>query len=72
MCISVHHMCVLCMFLSVLCMCLPHCLNVCLRVSEGLKMFVAMKRMCNGGSVTVVCRVKRELYERIVVPTVMY
>ena len=40
------------------------------RVGEGMKTFGAMKRMWSGRSVTV--RVKRELYERIVLLTVMY
>ena len=44
--------------------------DVSMRVSEGMKTFGAMKRMWKGRSVTV--GVKRDLYERIVVPTVMY
>ena len=44
--------------------------DVSMRVGEGMKTFGAMKRMWSGRSVTV--SVKRELYERIVVPTVMY
>ena len=40
-----------------------------MRVGEGMKMFGAMKRMWSGRSVTV--RVK-ELYERIIEPTVIY
>ena len=41
-----------------------------MRVGEGMRTFGAMKRMWSGRSVTV--RVKRELYEKIIVPTVMY
>ena len=44
--------------------------DVSMRVGEGMRTFGAMKRMWNGRSVSL--RVKRELYERIVVPTVMY
>ena len=44
--------------------------DVSMRVSEGMKTFGAMKRVWSERSVNV--RVKRELYERIVVPTVMY
>ena len=44
--------------------------DVSMRVGEGTRTFGAMKRMWSGRSVTL--RVKRELYERIVVPTVMY
>ena len=44
--------------------------DVSMRVGEGMRTFGAMKRMWSGRSVTV--RVKRELYERVVVPTVMY
>ena len=41
-----------------------------MRLGEGMRAFGAMKRVWSGRSVTV--RVKRELYERVVVPTVMY
>ena len=44
--------------------------DVSMRVGEGMRTFGAMKRMWSGRSVSL--RVKRELYERIVVPTVMY
>ena len=44
--------------------------DVSMRVGEGMKTFGAMKRMWSGRSVTV--RVKRELYERIVGPTIIY
>merc|ERR1712002_202066 len=44
--------------------------DVSMRVSEGMKTFGAMRRVWSERSVNV--RVKRELYERIVVPTVMY
>ena len=44
--------------------------DVSMRVAEGMRTFGAMKRVWRGRSVTV--GVKRELYERIVVPTVMY
>ena len=39
-------------------------------VGEGMKTFGTMKGMWSGRSVTV--RVKSELYERIIVPTVMH
>ena len=38
-----------------------------MRVGEGMKMFGAMKRLWN-----VNVRAKRYLYDRVVVPTVMY
>ena len=44
--------------------------DVSMRVCEGMRTFGAMKRVWGGRSVTL--GVKRELYERIVVPTVMY
>ena len=44
--------------------------DVSMRVGEGLRTFGAMKRMWSSRSVTV--SVKRELYERVVVPTIMY
>ena len=44
--------------------------DVSMRVGEGMKTFGAMKRVWSARSVTL--NVKRELYERIVVPTVMY
>ena len=44
--------------------------DVSMRVGEGMKTFGAMKRMWKSRSLNV--EVKRELYERIVVPTVMY
>ena len=44
--------------------------DVSMRVGEGMKTFGAMKRLWNVRSVNV--RAKRELYERVVVPTVMY
>ena len=44
--------------------------DVSMRLGEGMRAFGAMKRVWSGRSVTV--RVKRELYERVVVPTVMY
>ena len=44
--------------------------DVSMRIGQGMRTFGAMKRMWNGRSVSL--RVKRELYERIVVPTVMY
>ena len=44
--------------------------DVSMRVREGMKTFGAMKRVWSERSVSM--RVKRELYERIVVPTVMY
>ena len=44
--------------------------DVNMRVGEGLRTFGAMKKMWNSRSVSM--NVKRELYERIVVPTVMY
>ena len=44
--------------------------DVCMRIQEGVKAFDAMKKVWNERNVTL--EVKRELYERIVVPTVMY
>ena len=44
--------------------------DVSMRVGEGMRTFGAMKRVWGGRSVTL--GVKKELYERIVVPTVMY
>ena len=44
--------------------------DVSMRVGEGMRAFGAMKRVWSGRSVNV--RVKRELYERVVVPTIMY
>ena len=44
--------------------------DVSMRVGEGMKTFGAMKNMWKSRSLNV--EVKRELYERIVVPTVMY
>ena len=44
--------------------------DVSMRVGEGMRTFGAMKRLWNVRSVNV--RAKRELYERVVVPTVMY
>merc|ERR1712121_55348 len=44
--------------------------DVCMRIQEGVKAFGAMKKVWNERNVTL--GVKRELYERIVVPTVMY
>lgn len=44
--------------------------DVCMRIQEGVKAFGAMKKVWNERNVTL--EVKRELYERIVVPTVMY
>ena len=44
--------------------------DVSMRVGEGTKAFGALKRVWRGRGVTL--GVKRELYERIVVPTVMY
>ena len=41
-----------------------------MRVGEGMKTFGAMKKMWKSRSLTV--DLKRELYEKIVVPTVMY
>ena len=40
-----------------------------MRVGEGMRTFGALKGLWNVGSVNV--RAKRELYERVVVPTVM-
>ena len=40
-----------------------------MRVGEGMRAFGAMKRVLSGRSVNV--RVKRELYERVVVPTII-
>ena len=44
--------------------------DISMRVGEGTKAFGALKRVWRGRGVTL--GVKRELYERIVVPTVMY
>ena len=44
--------------------------DVSMRVGEGMKTFGAVKRLWNVRSVNV--RAKRELYERLVVPTVLY
>jgi len=44
--------------------------DVSMRVGEGMKTFGAMKKMWKSRSLSV--DLKRELYERIVVPTVMY
>merc|ERR1712237_20261 len=44
--------------------------DVSMRVGEGMETFGAMKRVWSARSVTL--NVKRELYERIVVPTVIY
>merc|ERR1711895_362877 len=44
--------------------------DVSMRVGGGMRAFGAMKRVWSGRSVNV--RVKRELYERVVVSTIMY
>ena len=44
--------------------------DVSMRVGEGMRKFGAMKRVWSGRSVNV--RVKREFYERVVMPQIMY